>query len=127
MFIMFKNVIDLVFIVDCQMEVEMVLIIDLVICLVKDMCILVSCCVDVGFMKILFEVYFILDVCNYWLDVGIEKLLFNFSLKDVIFGIFVLEYFFFLCFILKFLFFVQILMLIFKGYLFIQKYNVLLY
>lgn len=65
----------------------MVLIFDLVICLVKDMCILVSCCVDIGFMKILFEVYLILDVCNYWLDVGIEKLLFNLSFKDVIFGI----------------------------------------
>lgn len=77
------------------------LIFDLVICLVKDMCILVSCCVDIGFMKILFEVYFILDVCNYWLDVGIEKLLFNFSLKDVIFGIFCIGIFFFFMFYFK--------------------------
>lgn len=119
MSIMSKNVIDLVSIVDCQMEVEMAPISDSVTCLVKDTCTSVSCCVDIGFMKTSFEAYLTLDACNYWLDVGIEKLSFNLSLKDVIFGIFALEYFSSSCFILKFLFFVQILMSIFKGYSFI--------
>lgn len=58
-----------------------------VTCLVKDTCTSVSCCVDIGFMKTSFEAYLTLDACNYWLDVGIEKLSFNLSLKDVTFGI----------------------------------------
>lgn len=82
-----KNVIGLVSIVDCQMEVEMAPISDSVTCLVKDTCTSVSCCVDIGFMKTSFEAYLTLDACNYWLDVGIEKLSFNLSLKDVTFGI----------------------------------------
>lgn len=86
-FFAIKNVIGLVSIVDCQMEVEMAPISDSVTCLVKDTCTSVSCCVDIGFMKTSFEAYLTLDACNYWLDVGIEKLSFNLSLKDVTFGI----------------------------------------
>eukprot|EP00105_Crassostrea_gigas_P044414 XP_019928562.1 PREDICTED: uncharacterized protein LOC105342368 [Crassostrea gigas] len=75
---------------DCQMEVEMAPISDSVTCLVKDTCTSVSCCVDIGFMKTSFEAYLTLDACNYWLDIGIEKLTFNLSLKDVTFGLFFL-------------------------------------
>lgn len=101
MSIMSKNVIDLVSIVDCQMEVEMAPISDSVTCLVKDTCTSVSCCVDIGFMKTSFEAYLTLDACNYWLDVGIEKLSFNLSLKDVIFGIFCTGILFFFMFYFK--------------------------
>lgn len=101
MSIMSKNVIDLVSIVDCQMEVVMAPISDSVTCLVKDTCTSVSCCVDIGFMKTSFEAYLTLDACNYWLDVGIEKLSFNLSLKDVIFGIFCTGILFFFMFYFK--------------------------
>lgn len=94
------------------MEVEMAPISDSVTCLVKDTCTSISCCVDVGFMKTSFEAYLTLDACNSWLDVGIEKLSFNLSLKDVNFGI-CLHWI--ACFILKF--FVQILILIFRLFL----------
>ncbi|XP_062616058.1 uncharacterized protein LOC134277763, partial [Saccostrea cucullata] len=72
---------------DCQLEVDMMQISDSVTCLVKDSCTSVSCCMDVGFMKTSFESYLTLDACNYWMEVGIEKLSFNISLKDVTLGI----------------------------------------
>ena len=68
------------------MEVNMSPISDSLTCLIKDTCTSINCCLEVEFMKTSFEAYLELDACNDWLEVGIEKLSFSLSLKDIKFG-----------------------------------------
>lgn len=68
------------------MEVNMSPISDSLTCLIKDTCTSINCCLEVEFMKTSFEAYLELDACNDWLEVGIEKLSFNISLKDITYG-----------------------------------------
>ncbi|XP_062593831.1 uncharacterized protein LOC134255325, partial [Saccostrea cucullata] len=71
---------------DCQMDVLTSPITDSVSCLIKDTCTAVSCCMDIDFLQRSFETYVTVDACNYWIFVGIEKLSFNISLDDMLFG-----------------------------------------
>lgn len=60
-------------------------------CLIKDTCTAVSCCMDVDFLQRAFEAYVTIDPCDYYLEVGIEKLKFNISLNDYTFGRFTVK------------------------------------
>lgn len=57
-----------------------------ILCQILSFCIVIDCCVEVIFFFYLFYIYLDINLCDFSIKFGIDKVQFIFNLKDFIFG-----------------------------------------